>query len=220
MSARRAPRGLSVVVGVLALAAVAVVALLIARGNGGSREAGEGTTAAVSTDSATGFAGAELPQPATAYGFELSDQSGRAVSLGALHGKVVVLAFLSSSCGRTCVLVAQQIRGALDELAAPVSALLVSVDPAADTAAHRRAFLGAVSLLGRASFLSGSRGELAAVWRAYHVQPLSAGVAAFEGSLQVLLIDRDGRERVLFGLEQLTPEALAHDIRKLQASSG
>jgi hypothetical protein len=33
----------------------------------------------------------------------------------------------------------------------------------------------------------------------------------------VLLLDRAGRERVLFGIEQLTPESLAHDIGKLQA---
>jgi hypothetical protein len=31
----------------------------------------------------------------------------------------------------------------------------------------------------------------------------------------VLLVDRRGRERVLFGLEQLTPESLAHDIGRL-----
>jgi hypothetical protein len=32
----------------------------------------------------------------------------------------------------------------------------------------------------------------------------------------VLLIDRAGDERVQFGLEQLTPESLIHDIGKLQ----
>jgi hypothetical protein len=31
----------------------------------------------------------------------------------------------------------------------------------------------------------------------------------------VALVDGRGRERVLFGLEQLTPEALSHDIRVL-----
>jgi len=34
----------------------------------------------------------------------------------------------------------------------------------------------------------------------------------------VLLIDRKGTERVGFGLEQITPESLAHDIRLLAAS--
>jgi hypothetical protein len=31
----------------------------------------------------------------------------------------------------------------------------------------------------------------------------------------VLLVDRAGNERVVFGLEQLTPESLAHDVETL-----
>jgi hypothetical protein len=31
----------------------------------------------------------------------------------------------------------------------------------------------------------------------------------------VLLLDAEGRKRVLFESEELTPEALSHDIRKL-----
>ena len=53
------------------------------------------------------------------------------------------------------------------------------------------------------------------VWRAYHVTPLGAGATAFARSAFVLLIDARGEERVLFGQEQLTPEALAHDIGRL-----
>jgi hypothetical protein len=33
----------------------------------------------------------------------------------------------------------------------------------------------------------------------------------------VLLIDSRGRERVIFGIEQLTPEGLAHDLEKLRS---
>jgi protein SCO1/2 len=201
----------------LALALAAAVVLVIAGANGGSSSPGSGESAVVSTDSVTGFAGAELPQPPPAFDFTLTDQAGQVVSLGALRGTVVVVAFVSSACGRTCALIAQQIRGALDELATPVPALLVSIDPAADTRARRRAFLAAASLSGRARFLSGTDAQLVPVWRAFRVHPLSAGAAAIERSVPVLLIDRVGRERVLFGLEQLTPEGLAHDIRKLQA---
>jgi protein SCO1/2 len=128
---------------------------------------------------------------------------------------VVVLAFLSSACGPTCTLIAQQVRGALDELGRPVPVLLISVDPAADTRAGVRRFLSDVSLNGRARFLDGAPAVLRPVWRAYRVMPLSAGRAAFERSAQVALIDRSGQERVIYGLEQLTPEGLAHDIRKL-----
>jgi protein SCO1 len=216
MNARRRPRPLLVASVALLLALAAALALVIA-GCGAHNRAGSAGSAAAGLAGAGGFAGAELPQPPPAYDFTLTDTQGQAVSLGALRGKVVLLAFVSSACGRTCVLIAQQARGALDELGAPVPALLISVDPTADTPARRRAFLAAVSLSGRARFLSGPAARLAPVWRAYRVAPLSAGAAAFERSAPVVLVDRAGRERVLFGLEQLTPEGVAHDIRKLAA---
>jgi hypothetical protein len=114
------------------------------------------------------------------------------------------------------MLVAQQIRGALDQLARPAPVLIVSAEPAADTSAGVKRFLARVALSGRAEYLSGSRRELQGVWRSYRVTPPSAGRGAFERAVTVRLIDREGRERVVFGLEQLTPESLAHDIGKLQ----
>ena len=48
------------------------------------------------------------------------------------------------------------------------------------------------------------------------VVPASAGRREFDKYASVLLIDPEGRERVLFEQEQLTPESLAHDIGKLQ----
>jgi protein SCO1 len=161
------------------------------------------------------FAGAELPGAVRAPDLTLSDQSGRRVSLSALRGQVTLLAFVSTSCAPACVLVAQQIRGALDELARPPAVLLVSADPAADTPARISGFLARVSLTGRVHFLTGAAPQLRAIWRAYRVRPISSGRGAFERSVEVRLIDRSQHERVVFGLEQLTPEALAHDVRKL-----
>jgi protein SCO1 len=195
-----------------ALAAIAIV-LIAALARPGGRSAH-----ATTSEGASAFAGAPLPAGAPAPDFTLSDQSGRRVSLAAMRGRVTVLAFLSTSCAPTCVLVAQQVRGALDELPRPPSVLFVSVDPAADTPAGVRGFLAGVSLTGRVRFLTGTARMLAPIWRAYGVRTLSAGRAAFERSLEVRLIDRSGRERVLFGLEQLTPEGLAHDVRELSSS--
>jgi protein SCO1 len=127
-----------------------------------------------------------------------------------------VLAFVYRTCGPTCVLIAQQIRGALDELTRPTAVLFVSVDPGADTPARISSFLARVSLTGRARYLTGSRASLQPIWRAYGVVPPAASRAAFERSAAVLLLDRSGRERVIFQLEQLTPESLAHDIGKLR----
>jgi len=164
-----------------------------------------------------GFAGAALPGRIPAPHFTLTDQSGRAVSLSGYRGRVVVLSFLYSTCGGPCVLVAQQIRGALDELGAghEPAVLIVSSDPAADTPASVRRFLAQASLGGRVSYLSGTSTQMRAVWRAYPTLAHAAGTRAAGRFAGVTLIDRRGMERVLYGPEQLTPETLAHDVRTL-----
>jgi len=202
----------------LALAAVLALALGVAAILVGSRGHSSSSSQPSSpAGSATGFDGAELPAGAAAPDFTLTDQYGRAVSLAGLRGRVTVLTFLYSTCGAACIVVAQQIRGALDELPHPVPVLIVSADPAADSPARVRRFLEAVSLTGRAHYLTGPLPTLRSIWRSYHVTPASSGAGAFDRFASVLLLDGRGRERVLFEQEQLTPESLTHDIRKLQA---
>jgi len=162
-----------------------------------------------------GFAGAALPSGIAAPALTLTDQDGHGVSLAAYRGRVVVLSFLYSTCGGPCILIAHQIRGALDELVRPVPVLLISSDPAADSPAAVRRFLRAVSLTGRASYLSGTAKQLRAAWRAYPALSHGAGQRAARRFVGVMLIDRHGAERVAYSAEQLTPESLAHDIRKL-----
>jgi protein SCO1 len=165
----------------------------------------------------TSFYGAALPAGVVAAGFTLTDLRGRPISLQQFRGRVTVLTFLYSTCGAPCVLIAQQIRGALDELgrAKPV-VLIVSASPHADTPAHVGRFLDEVSLAGRVHYLTGPPSRLRTIWRSYRVTPASAGRAAFARVASVLLIDGHGHERVIYQQEQLTPEALAHDIGKLQ----
>jgi protein SCO1/2 len=112
-----------------------------------------------------GFDGAALPGARPAPAFNLTDQYGRPVSLASLRGGPVVLTFLYSHCGGPCVLIAQQIRGALDELGEqPAAVAVVSADPAGDGAAAVRRFLAEVSLSGRVHYLTGSQAQLDAVW--------------------------------------------------------
>jgi cytochrome oxidase Cu insertion factor (SCO1/SenC/PrrC family) len=177
------------------LTALATTALALAAltgcSTGGSRDTGttggSGAAAGAASSgggpSVTGFDGALLPGNVRPNEFTLTDQYGRRVSLHALRGRVVVLAFLYTTSKTTAPLIAQQIRGALDELESepqasgphaggggqPVTVLAVSVDPAADTPARVRAFLRATSLTGRLEYLTGSLAQLRPVWRAYHV---------------------------------------------------
>jgi protein SCO1 len=199
-----------------AIAAGLTMAALLA-GCSGSSSSSTASGQAAGTSSGAGFDGAALPAGMEAPGFALTDQRGRTVSLAGYRGRVTVLSFLYPTCGPACVLVAQQIRGALDQLPAPVPVLIVSAEPAADTPANVARFLAQVSLSGRAEYLSGTRALLQRLWREYHITPPSSSRSAFDRGASVLLVDRNGRERVVFGVEQLTPESLAHDIGKLQA---
>jgi protein SCO1/2 len=193
------------------LAIALILVLVLSNGHGGS--SGRSTT------QNGGFDGAAFPPGVRAHDFTLANQHGQSVSLSAYRGKVVVLAFLFSDC-RTCVLVAQQVRGALDELEATpgVSTIFVSTDPRADTRAGVARFLHETSLSGRVEYLTGTPAQLRPIWRAYAIPPVSAGRAASEAGTTVLLIDREGTERVGFGLEQITPESMSHDIRLLATS--
>jgi protein SCO1/2 len=204
---------------VLALGAL-VLAIVVSSDSSDTSTTSTGTSPSVSTPRPPpvkgDFQGAVLPASKTAPEISLRDQYGRPVSLAALRGRPVLIAFLYTGCGAPCTVIAQQVRGALDQLARPIPVLLVSADPGADTRTAVRHFLAQVSLSGRVYYLTGSPSEIAAVSRAYKVRPIAAGAAAFARYATVLLVDRNGRERVLFGSGQLTPEALAHDIGKLE----
>lgn len=164
-----------------------------------------------------GFAGAQAPPGVRPADFLLRDQDGRAVRLSDYRGQVVILTFLYSTCQSTCPVIAQQIRGALDQLSKPVPALAVSVDPVNDTALNVHRFLVRQSVAGRMRFLVGSRAQLAPVWHAYGIQPQTeVKDSPSDHTAYVVLIGPDGRRRVGFPDSELTPEALAHDVRALQ----
>lgn len=210
---RRPPLLLLTLLAVLAVAIALIVLLTSPSDHHGASFAVPGSEATNSS----GFDGAAVPPSPLASDFTLADQNGRSVSLSNVRGHAAVVTFLYSTCGATCILIAQQIRGALDELPHPVPVLIVSADPGADTPASVSRFLAQVSLTGRVRYLTGSLAQLRPIWRAYHVHPASSGLAAFDRYAFLLLLDARGRERVLFEPEVLTPEALAHDIGKLQA---
>ncbi len=204
---------------VLALALAALAGCSSGSAPGGTT-AGAGDAGAASGN---GFDGALLPADLPVHHFALADQDGRRVSLHDERGRVTILAFLYTASRTTAPLIAQQVRGALDELESEPGAdgrlppaLAVSVDPAGDTPARVRAFLRANELAGRLEYLTGSPAQLRAVWRAYGVTPASDGARAYESAAFVVLLDGRGAPRVEEPLEELTPEALAHDVRRLE----
>ena len=187
---------------VVAIAFAAVIGLYAARND--------------DTPARTGFEGALRPAGIPSARFALRDQDGRTVTASELRGRPIVVSFLYTHCRDTCPLIADQVRGALDQLGsrgAPY--VVVSVDPAHDTRASARAFLLRHGLTGRARFLLGSSAQLEPVWRQFGVQPQTPET---EHSPSTVILDAHGRQRIGFMADQLTPEGLAHDVRALSNS--
>jgi protein SCO1/2 len=178
-------------------------------------ERGRGQAAPLRTG-AEGFAGAVRPAGARMPDVTLRDQDGRRVALADLRGKPVVVTFVYSTCRETCPAQVQTVRGALDRLGRDVPVLAISVDPAGDTPARAKRFLNAQRMTGRMAFLLGSRAQLAPVWRAFAVAPQRG---ALDHSAYTVLVDGRGAQRVAFPFQQLTPEALAHDIGRLERAA-
>jgi protein SCO1/2 len=198
---------------------VILVALLVAIGvvllAGGSSSAGP--TAAFSGPHSQ-FDGPTIANGRLrAANFSLTDQNGRRVTLSSYRGRVVILTFMHSLCKGACPLMAEQIKGALNDLpntGRGVPAIAVSVDPSQDSPANRRKFLAKYQMAGRLEFLSGPVRALRTVWRDYAILPENGPKETH--SAFVLLIDRRGFERVGFPVSNLTPEGLSHDIGVLE----
>lgn len=161
--------------------------------------------------------GAVFPAGLHAPSFTLRDEHGRPLSLHASIGTVRTLVFLPPD-QPTQMLVAQQVRGALDELGSRqvgVTVLLIG---------GMRAWRGArllreTSLAGRAHYLTDDGARLFALWKAYGIPGPGKDPRAYLASTSVILLDRAGFERVGFPVEQLTPEGLAHDVAALLAGA-
>ena len=162
--------------------------------------------------SPTGFAGALRPPRPARPTSGCATRTACVATMREYRGRTVVVTFLYSTCEDTCPLTAQQIRGALDRLGRDVPVLAISVDPRGDTPLHVKRFLVRQHLIGRMRYLVGTRAQLALVWRRYGIRPQGDG---FEHTASTVIVDGAGRQRVGYLTDQLTPEALADDLRTL-----
>lgn len=209
------PRNRVVLPAISALLALALVAvLLLGSSKGGGSGGGRPAT----------FDGAAIPGEMPAPRFTLTDAHGRAVSVGAFEAGVTMLVFLPAGAQpklgadcRVCVLAAQQVRGALDELGPGTKVRTIFLSGAVPGGSADRLLSGS-SLSKRVQYLTGGAVEVGKVWRAYRIDLPSSNSPEAEAATTVVLIDKRGRERVAFGIEQLTPEGLSHDVRLLEGA--
>jgi protein SCO1/2 len=194
-------------------AAVGVAALgagtALSRGSGGSPA--EPSSAGLQGDIA--WAAGARHAPAIA----LADGSGRSFSLASERGRVVLLTFLDSRCRALCPLESRMLAKVARALPAAdrPDVVVVSVDPAGDTAASIRHAERDLAGVRRITWLVGSHARLARAWRAYgvEVKPVPGDI---EHTSVVYVIDRRGDERAGM-LFPFSPPSLSHDLRLLAA---
>jgi protein SCO1/2 len=194
---------------VTALAFVALVVGFLTRDDGGG---GDATANGVLAQGSP-FEGARIPAGVKAPDFSLKDENGDTISMNQFRGKPVVVTFLYSHCRDTCPATAQQVRGALDDLGHDVPAIAISVDPPNDTEASARRFLAENNTLGRIHFVLGTRAQLKPLWDKYAIHPQRAKE---EHTARLVLVGRDGTQRVGFPLQETTPDMIAHDLKALE----
>ena len=161
-----------------------------------------------------GFQGALMPEGVKAPDFNLTNQDGDTISMRSLRGSPVVVTFLYTTCEDTCPIQAQTVRGALDQLGHDVPAIAIAVDPPRDTPDRAKAFLSEQRALGRIDFVLGTRAALKPVWDGFFVRPQSV---TEEHQARFTLVDAKGFQRIGYPGSEATPEALAHDLRLLEA---
>jgi protein SCO1/2 len=175
---------------------------------------GSQTQHGVSAPTSSKSGGFVLKPPVAAPGFSLRDQDGRLTGPSRMRGHWYVVAFLYTHCPDVCPLIASNLGVALRRLP-DLRVLAISVDPRNDTPASVKKFLRDHHLPSRFRYVTGTRAQLAPVWARYHVAAIAGPKPIVSHSAFELLIDPQGRERVLYDA-QVRPADVRRDVSALK----
>ncbi|MFY4696557.1 SCO family protein [Burkholderia glumae] len=153
--------------------------------------------------------------------FSLTGEDGRPIDAAAFRGRVALVYFGYTHCPDVCPTTMARLMQVLARLgpdADRVRILFVSVDPARDTPALLRAYVGAFDAK-HAVGLTGSAREIETLAKRYRIAyqmdaPDASGDYAVTHSSAVYVFDARGRARRL-ATDQDSPEAIAADLRGL-----
>jgi protein SCO1 len=149
-----------------------------------------------------------------APGLALRDQSGATISLKSLRGRVILLTFLDSKCVRECPIEGHVLSDVFRRMKRTGAvALVVSVDPWADTPGSARTFAARAGWSGSWRWLLGDRAALAPVWRAYKIAvKRTPGDVLHSAALYVIDPSGDLRAGYLF---PFSADSVTHDVQRL-----
>ena len=150
--------------------------------------------------------------------FQLTDQSGQAVTEKNLKGRPTLIFFGFTHCPDVCptsLFEISEVLRALGKDAEKVNAFFVSVDPERDTQVKMKDYLS--SFDPHLKGLTGDPDAVAKVLSAYRVYakkvPLKGGDYTMDHTALIYLMDRDGQFVAPFNLKR-TPEEAAKDLKR------
>lgn len=161
----------------------------------------------------------KVAQPAAIGGpFQLTDQTGKAVTDKDLKGKPTLIFFGYTHCPDVCptsLFEMSEVLRAMGKDADKVNAVFISVDPERDTPATMKDYLS--SFDPHLEGLSGDPAETAKVITSYRVYakkvPTKDGDYTMDHTALIYLMDREGRFVSPFNLKR-TPEEAAADLKR------
>ena len=155
-----------------------------------------------------------------APGFTLTDQNGKPATLSESKGKVLLVSFVFTTCNGTCPATTHRMAAVQQELkrtglwnTSNVQFLSITLDPERETPEVLRKYMKLYDLDGAGwQFLSGPQETLAKTIAAWGMWAKAAANGQIDHPSRIFLVDPNGRQREIYSLETLDPEAVANDV--------
>ena len=152
--------------------------------------------------------------------FTLTDQNGKPFRFAAARGKLILVAFIFTTCPDVCPLLTANfaaIQRALEEKEVKDYLLLsITTDPEQDTAPVLKDYAGRFKAdLRHWSLLTGTRSELAKVWQDFGVHVVKNESGQVQHTTFTTLVDRQGNRRIDYYGDKWQDKEVLKDIQWL-----
>jgi protein SCO1 len=161
-----------------------------------------------------------LPTIGAAPDFALTSQDGAQVTLAALRGKVVAVAFIYASCPDVCPMLTDKLARVQDALGpdfgSKIAFVSITTDPERDTPEVLKGYAEAFEAnLAGWSFLTGEPAAVLDVAHRYGVAVAKAADGQVDHTMLTTLIDRQGTMRVQYLGYRFDEEEFRRDLQSL-----
>jgi protein SCO1 len=156
----------------------------------------------------------------TVADFKLTDQDGKPFKFSGTRGKLVLVTFIFTTCPDVCPLLTAKlaaIQRTLEEKNIKDYFLLsITTDPERDTTAALKEYAGHFKAdVRRWSFLTGSRQEMAKVWKLFGVNVTKNQSGQVQHTSLTTLVDHEGNRRVDYYGDKWQEKEVLKDIEWL-----